>query len=93
METPPPAAVDFVPRLGLGLGIGTALGGLVMVTLEGGGVPAMIVLLLATLGFTLGVCGLILAFRDGREYLPAVGATLLNAAYPCYLLAGMPGIS
>ena len=53
----------------------------------------MIVLLLATLGFTLGVCGLILAFRDGREYLPAVGATLLNAAYPCYLLAGMPGIS
>lgn len=86
----PPAPVDFVPRLGLGLGVGSALGGAVLVVSGAGGLPAMLVLLVATLGLTLGVCGLLLAIRDRRERLVAIAATLLNSAYPGYLLAGMP---
>lgn len=89
----PPAPVDpvdFIPRLGFGLGVGSCLGGAALVAFGAGGIPAMLVLLAATLGFTLGVCGLLLALRDGRERLIALAATLLNAAYPGYLLAGMP---
>lgn len=86
----PPAPVDFVPRLGLGLGVGSSVGGLVLVVAGAGGIPAMLVLLVATLGMTLGVCGLLLALRDGRERLVALAGTLLSAAYPGYLLAGMP---
>lgn len=86
----PPAPVDFIPRLGFGIGLGSCLGGGALVALGAGGIPAMLVLLAATLGFTLGVCGLLLALRDRRERLVALAATLLSAAYPGYLLAGMP---
>ena len=65
-------------------------GGALLVVSGAGGIPAMLVLLVATLGFTLGTCGLLLAIRDGRERLVAIAGTLFSAAYPGYLLAGMP---
>jgi len=95
MSAPAPfSAVDLVPRWSASLGVLSVLGtvGLVLLgeSAQGEGLVLMTVLLLATLGVTLGICGVLLALRDGRHLGLAVAGTLGSLALPAYLLAGMP---
>jgi len=87
-------AVDVVPQGAASLGVvsvlATAALPLMGEAARGNGLVLMGVLLIATFGITLGVCGIILAARDGRHLALALGGTAGALSLPLYLLAGMP---
>lgn len=87
-------AVDVVPQAAASLGVVSVLATVALpwmgAAARGNGLVLMGVLLLTTLGVTLGVCGIILAVRDGRHLVLALGGTLGALCLPLYLLAGMP---
>lgn len=87
-------AVDVVPRWAASLGVVSILGTVALPLLgeaaRGEGLVLMAVLLLATLGVTLGTCGVILAIRDRRHLGLALLGTAGSLALPLYMLAGMP---
>lgn len=94
---PPPSelqAVDVVPHGAAALGVLSVLATLLLPLLgegaRGEGLVLMGVLLLATLGVTLGTCGVVLAVRDRRHLGLALGGTAASLSLPLYLLAGMP---
>ena len=87
-------AVDVVPRWAASLGMVSLLGTLCLPlageAAHGDGLLLMGVLLLATLGVTLGTCGTILAVRDRRNLGLALAGTVGSLVLPLYMLAGMP---
>jgi hypothetical protein len=94
-SSPPaaPSAVDCVPLWSLGLGVVTTaatLAWLGLRRLPGAGAVLMAFVVLAALGVTLGVCGVLLALRDGRRLSCALAGTGLNLCLPGVLLAGGP---
>jgi len=90
----PLRAVDVVPRWAASLGVVSILGTVVLSVVgdaaRGDGLLLMTVLMLATLGVTLGTCGVILAVRDRRHLGLALLGTAGSLALPLYMLAGMP---
>ena len=94
-EVPEPSfrAVDVVPHWAASLGAVSILGALVIPGLTmatGDGQVMMALLLIATLGVTLGICGTILAVRDRRNLVLALLGTVGSLVLPLYMLAGMP---
>ena len=94
-EDPQPSfqAVDVVPHWAASLGAISILGTLVVPDLTmstGDGLVLMALLLIATLGVTLGICGAILAVRDRRNLVLALVGTVGSLFLPLYMLAGMP---
>ena len=94
-EVPGPSfrAVDVVPHWAASLGAVSILGALVasgftMTAVDG--LVLMALLLIATLGVTLGICGIILAVRDRRNLVLALVGTVGSLVLPLYMLAGMP---
>lgn len=87
-------AVDTVPMWSASMGMVSILSTVALILLGGdggsSGLLLMGVLLLATLGLTLGTCGVLLAIRDRRHLALALFGTVGSLSLPLYMLAGMP---
>jgi hypothetical protein len=93
-ETQSFRAVEVVPQGAASLGVlsllSTAALPLLGEAAHGNGLVLMGVLMLATVGVTLGLCGVVLALRDKRHLGLALLGSLGSLSLPAYLLAGMP---
>lgn len=85
-------AVDVVPHWSALLGGISVLGTVVQALASGAANWPLLMglLLMATLGATLGICGTILAVRDRRNLVLALVGTVGSLVLPLYMLAGMP---
>ena len=88
-------AVDYVPLWAASLGVMSAVFTAIWVfgrdTIPGSGALLVIFLVIASLGATLGLCGVLLALRDRRHLGLALGGLAGNLLLPMLLLfAGAP---
>ena len=88
-------AVDYVPLWGASLGVMTlgftALWVVGRELLPGSGALLVLFLILASLGTTFAICGVLLAMRDGRRLGLAVLGLAGNLSLPLLLLFGGAG--